>query len=259
MELSAALGASRRQVGQVTTPWAHAVVNQPVIRRRLRDCRTVISYRPMFLPLILRLTPRGVSRRIDERTDVVIEGFPRSGNTFAAAALRQANGHSLRVASHVHTPSQIVVAVRRSLPTLVVVRRPDHSVRSLLAAAPHVRPGTAIKEWIAHYRHIWPYRDRFVVADFSQVIDDFGMVTKRLNHRFGTALALFEDSPAARREVDELMAAEHERYHQSEPSSAPWPVPGRGTIDDLARLRRDHHALIAEAERWYGRYRQLTQ
>ena len=69
----------------------------------MRRIRSVIANDPVFLPIVLRATPRGTSRRITAATDVVVEGYPRSGNTFAAAALRHVGGPDLTVASHVHT------------------------------------------------------------------------------------------------------------------------------------------------------------
>ena len=52
------------------------------VRRLLRHGKYMIGHDPIFLPILLRLTPMGISKEITDHTDIVVEGFPRSGNTF---------------------------------------------------------------------------------------------------------------------------------------------------------------------------------
>lgn len=231
-------------------------------RRFLRWARVQMSDHPVFLPVVLRCTPRGTSRRITDRTDVVIEGFPRSSNTFAAAALHVASEGSLTIASHVHTASQVVLATRRHLPTLVVIRDPVPTLCSLLVASPHVRPGSALQEWIHHYRLLWDLRDRFVTATFGQTTTDFGAVTARLNDRFGTDFPCFAHSEDSLAEVERHMQANHDRFHPGDQSSAPWPIAQRREANARieAELRAPAHAAaVAEARNWFERYRAVAE
>jgi hypothetical protein len=212
---------------------------------------------PAFLPIVLRATPRGTSRRITERTDLVVEGYPRSGNTFLTAAIRHAAGPDLTVASHVHTPSQVVLAVRRKVPTVVVIRRPADSVVSLAVAAPHVPLDLALREWIDHYRRLWPLRHGFVIATFDHATSDAGSVIQRLNQRFGLAIPEFVHDERSERGARDLMAADHERYHASDPLSAPWPTASRS--DARRRLkselcRPEFAGLLARADTMYDAY-----
>lgn len=232
------------------------------MRRALRWARFKLSDNPLFLPIVLRLTPRGTSRKITGRTDLVIEGFPRSSNTFAAAAVLQASSDCVVVSSHVHTPSQVIEAARRNVPTLVVAREPRATVRSLVMAAPHVPVGTAIREWIHHHRTIWPYRESFVVGTFEQVTTDFGSVIDRVNRRFGTELPRFEHTTEAVDAVDARMKADHERFHPGDQLSAPWPIEARAVASrrldaefDLA----EHAAAWREADEWWQAYRSLAE
>lgn len=182
-------------------------------RRTLRTIRERLGDDPAFLPVVLRATPLGTSRRLDERTRAVIEGFPRSGNTFAFFALKHAEaqrGRDLEIASHVHTPSQVKLAVHLHLPTLLVIRTPLDAVVSLLIAAPHVRFESAINEWIHHHEELLPYRDGFVTGSFPEVTTDFGAVTAKVNERFATDLACYVPSP----DNDEAVFAAIERNHQ---------------------------------------------
>jgi hypothetical protein len=233
-----------------------------VVRRGLRNARSLLGNHPVFLPIVLRATPRGTSRRITARTQVVVEGFPRSGNTFAAAALRHVGGGGLVIASHVHTPSQVVLATRRGIPTLVVVRRPVDSVASLLIAAPHVHFDRALEEWTDHYRRMWALRDALVVATFDQVTDDFGSVLDRLNSRFGLELPGFAHEPDELAAVMSIMAADHQRYHEGDERSAPWPVERRDAtrawiVDQLNSA--SYASLVADANEWFERLDELAR
>lgn len=230
-------------------------------RRWLRWVRVKLSDRPVFLPIVLRLTPRGTSRKITSTTQLVIEGFPRSSNTVAAADMAVVSGGSLKVASHVHTPSQVIRAVHRKVPTLVVVREPKATVRSLIMAAPHVRVDTAIAEWIHHHRTIWPYRDGFVVGTFEQITTDIPSVLRRVNSRFGVDLPIFEHTPENEAAVRQWMRDDHERFHPGDQLSAPWPVAER----QAESLRLDaefdapkHDEAWAEAQEWWDRFQRLA-
>jgi hypothetical protein len=217
-----------------------------------------LSDHTVFLPIILRLTPRGTGRTITEHTELVIEGFPRSSNTFAAAAMLEAAHDGMIVASHVHTPSQVILAARRKVPTLVVAREPRNTVRSLIMATPHVSVGTAIAEWNHHHELVWRSRDSFVIGTFEQVTTDFGSVVRRLNRRFGLDLPLFEHTPQALAAVEARMKSDHDRYHPGDALSAPWPIEERKAasvqLDEEFALAR-HAPAWATAEDWWKRYK----
>lgn len=227
-------------------------------RRALRSARVAMSDHTVFLPIVLRLTPRGTSRTITADTDIVVEGFPRSSNTFAAAALLETSGDGLVVASHVHTPSQVILAARRRIPTLVVVREPRDTVRSLIMATPHVTVERALDEWIHHHELVWRYLDSFVVGTFDQVTTDFDGVIDRLNRRFGLSIPPFQHTPEALAAVEQRMRRDHERYHPGDALSAPWPIAERKAasvqLDTEFALPR-YADRWATADEWWQRYR----
>jgi hypothetical protein len=71
-------------------------------------------------------TRRSVERLVTPDTQLVIEGFPRSGNSFARRAFVMAqneSSHKTRIAHHIHVPAQVVRAARWRIPTLVLIRR----------------------------------------------------------------------------------------------------------------------------------------
>ncbi len=130
-------------------------------------------------------------------TDVVIEGYPRSANSFAVAAFRQAQPGPVRIAHHVHAPANAIAGVRLGLPTLVLVREPAEAVIDWVLAKPALTTAQALRGWVRFYRPLLSHRGWFVVATSAEVLSDFARVTRRLNGRFGTSFAEFEGTAEA--------------------------------------------------------------
>jgi hypothetical protein len=161
-------------------------------KRALRPLRTRAGEHPLLVPLVLRLiTPATEDLRITPATELVIEGFPRSGNSFATTAFGLAVGPDVRRSSNSHLAGQVRIAVSKRLPTLVLIRRCGDAAASLCVAAPYLRPVDAVREWLRFYRAVRPLQDGFALATFDEVTTDFGAVVARVNQRFGTSFPLF--------------------------------------------------------------------
>lgn len=196
-------------------------------RMAMRTAREAIGDDPAFLPIVLRATPTGTARRLGPTTRLVIEGFPRSGNTFAYFAVKHAGGPDYPLSSHVHTPSAVRAAVALHIPTVVVVRPPLATITSLLIAAPHVPFHRAIGEWIHHHEQIWPYRDGYVIATFADVTADMGVVIDRVNERFATDVPRFDATPAHTEEVFAMIEKNHQDLHGGTENVVPRPSEAR--------------------------------
>lgn len=133
------------------------------------------------------------SEAVGKYTDVVIEGPPRCGNTFAVVAFQLAQPQPARVAHHLHAAAQIIMAAKKDIPAMVLLRDPEECTVSR-AASFSVPIELAIRDYIRFYTDIMPYRDQFVVADFPTLTSDYGTAIRALNDRFGTAFEPFEHS-----------------------------------------------------------------
>lgn len=164
---------------------------------RLRyDVRKVIAdYPVLYLPLA-RLKSRGPSTQVvDDSTQILIEAWPRSGNTFAEQAFRMSQPGPVRLAHHFHAPAQVIAAVQRGLPTLVIVREPVDSIASFLIWDASITAEQALHSWIRFHERIMPWSYGYVTATFAQVTTDFGAVMQKLNERFDTSFGIFEHTP----------------------------------------------------------------
>lgn len=159
--------------------------------RRLRyELRCAISLSPaLYLPLakLKRIDTDGATV-VTPNTDLVLEGFPRSGNTFAYFALQMSQPRPLKLAHHFHAPAQLVAAVRWERPAMVIIRNPSDAVCSFVQREPMITPRQALRSWIRFYKALLAYQYGFVTVTFGQVTSDFGQVIERINERFGTRL-----------------------------------------------------------------------
>lgn len=194
---------------------------------------------PRLLPLYLRLTQEGIDRRISVDTQLVIEGFPRSGNTFTAAAIAHAQPQPLAMSTHAHCVANVEVAVARDLPTLVVVREPVDCLASYLVWDPRIGVKTVLWEYIHYHKGILPLARSVTVATFDEVVEELPAVVARLNDRFGTHLTLPPNTAEFTAEVDALVRARHRAVHPNKAPERVTPVP--------------HEAREAEAGEWRER------
>jgi len=162
------------------------------------ELRTLVGkYPAVALPILrARRRPGQFLTPIGPETEIVIEGFPRSGNTFAVAAFHEAQlPHDVQMAHHAHVPAQLLEGVREGLPALLIVRAADEAVLSLAVRAPEIGVAGALRGWIRFHEPLLSALDGIVVATFEQVVADLGAVVGRINARFGTAFHPFVHTP----------------------------------------------------------------
>jgi hypothetical protein len=135
-------------------------------------------------------TRQNLARAVTPDTQLVIEGFPRSGNSFARRAFVMAQDEKVRIAHHLHVPAQVIRAARWQIPTLVLIRRPRDAVLSFVILDP-ISVDQALRYYISFYETVEKYRDAYVLGLFEEVTEDFGQVIRRVNDKFGTKFSLF--------------------------------------------------------------------
>jgi hypothetical protein len=164
------------------------------IRRAKGEFVSLIAQYPaLFIPYY-RLRGKNERFLVNENSEIVIEGFPRSANTFAVVAFSLVQEQPVRMAHHLHAPAQILWAVRREIPVMVLLREPTEAVLSLVMREPGVSLAQGLRRYVRFYTRVAPYRQQFVVAPFEQVTGAFGDVIGRVNAQFGTSFAVFDHS-----------------------------------------------------------------
>jgi len=129
--------------------------------------------------------------RVGSDTEFVLDGFQGSGNTFATRAFKYAQSEPVRIAHHLHSPAQIIKAVKLELPVLVTLRDPVDTVASLISRWPYMTPDQALNSYIGFHRKIEPYAPSFVLSPFHQTTNNLDIVFQAVNDRFGTDFSPF--------------------------------------------------------------------
>jgi hypothetical protein len=165
------------------------------LRRARHRLRAYVGPYPMlFVPFVL-FRPRRRALLAKRTTEIVIEGFPRSGNTFAYAAFAIAQGRPVAVGRHLHVGAQVKLGVRYGRPVVLLLRQPEDAVISYVIREPQVTLGFALWEYVRFHRSVLPFVREILIARFEDVTDHFGRVIEEINRRFCCNFLAFEGTP----------------------------------------------------------------
>lgn len=167
------------------------------------------GFEVLYYPIYRLL--RGINEQVvSDKTDIVIEGFPRSGNTFAVTMLKHSQNAQLSIASHLHVSSQILRAKRLGKPAVVLVRDPISAVSSFVIRD-GINVGIALDYYRRLYKPILKILDYPLVVDFDTLTGDFSDVIRSVNLKFQTRFVLPTD--LSRLKSDSLRGIdEHYRF-----------------------------------------------
>jgi hypothetical protein len=235
----------------------------PLADRVRHRVRGPLARTPYVWDLMMYVRPGKRQTLARRDTAIVIEGFLRSGNTFAVAAFEVANGRGLHVGRHLHGAGHLLRAARLGVPAVALIRDPRDAVLSYLIRRDTLTPADALREYVEFYRTAWPVRDRFVVGLFEDVVRDFGSVLDRVNRRFGTGFTRYEPTPA--NEAATVARVEEMNRLECRGEVVETHV-GRPSAEREERKNRmrswlegpDLAPLLAGAEEWYRRYRERS-
>lgn len=164
-------------------------------KRRLKTLGFFLlgKYSALFYPLVW-MDPAKRSVAVRRDTEIVIEGFPRSGNTFATAAFLVSQNRQVKIARHLHAPVQIPRGVKKKLPVILLIRKPSDAVISFVLREPHIGISEALKLYIRFYSCVLPYLPDTMIVRFEQLVQSFDEIIPSLNAKFGTSFIPFENS-----------------------------------------------------------------
>jgi hypothetical protein len=144
-------------------------------------------------PVYLRLAQRRNPSRllVGPGVDVVVEGFPRCGNTFLVAWFEQSNPE-IRIASHLHSHAHVRAALQQGVPTVVAARDPEDAVASEIvratAADGTTSPSRLLARYERFYRHAARWVDDLIISPFATTTASPGLVVAALRDRTGLDL-----------------------------------------------------------------------
>lgn len=144
---------------------------------------------------------------------LVVEGFMRSANTFVEAALVLSQGESFKFSHHGHHFIHVKEALRRNKPCVVLFRKPEQVITSLVDFGTPDDIGQICAQYTSYYRRVLRLRNSILLVEFNEVTSDFGAVVERINNRFGMALRVPKKNEITRQGTYALIPKIHKRPH----------------------------------------------
>jgi hypothetical protein len=164
------------------------------MNKQKKIIRDFISRYPTFYSPIAKLKTKMNAGQVavNRRTDIVIEGFPRSANTYAFAAFSYAQGGDVNVARHFHAPAQLIYGLKFRIPSVMLIRNPNDAIVSYILREKSISALQAFRSYISFYKPMLPYASQLVIGEFNIVISDFDRIIDAINKKWQKKFKLLE-------------------------------------------------------------------
>lgn len=195
---------------------------------------------------------------VEPATDLVIEGYQSSGNTFARKAMEHANP-GVRIASHSHSWAHVARGLQLGKPVVVLLRPPLEAVASHAVRMRLDDLDRELSRYHRFYRRVSAMSESVVLAPFEVTVNRYCDVIAQVNTRFSTRFALFDHNDQVA--VAEVFAEMEREVRSSPPEldlrwriARPSPERGEATREMQSRLAGERHRpALARCEAVYDR------
>lgn len=125
-------------------------------------------------------------------TELVIDGFPGSANSFAVSAFVKSQTQPVKLMHHRHAPVLILRAIEQKIPVLLTIREPFGTVLSVTSRWPHISVTQALQSYIGFYSKLKPYSYHFIVSTFDLTTQHLDRMIEAVNINFNTHFDLVD-------------------------------------------------------------------
>lgn len=169
----------------------------------------------------------------DDNTKLVIEGFPRSANTFAVVAFEQAQSSTVKLAHHLHIEAQLMQAAAHDIPAVALLRNPEDSFRSLLVRHPETPVSWIIQRYIHFYTAVKNLGPKCLIVSYEDITNDMGAIVETINRRFDKNFDVPVHSDVMVSQVFQQIESYNKRVNQGKESHVARPS------EERKRLAKD--------------------
>jgi hypothetical protein len=170
------------------------------------------------------------SNLVTPDVDLVVDGYPRSANSYVRVALErsQAERCGLRLSTHLHSPRAVLRAVRLQLPCMILLRDPRDAAASLVQLLPGLRLRSAFRIYERYYTPLLAHVDHVHVAAFADVVSDLRGELAKVNAKFETSFTIADPYASM---SSEAMSGIDDRSALFTYKNSPWNVVARPSRD----------------------------
>lgn len=122
---------------------------------------------------------------ISPTTELCVEGFQRSGNSYFINFFKMVNVN-VEVAHHYHSAAQAVKAIHQKIPTVILIREPKDAIASLITWDDRLNIRIAIASYIQFYKKVLPYKRNFLIIQFNELIKGIDPIIHKINQHFNS-------------------------------------------------------------------------
>lgn len=156
------------------------------------------SLYPLMIKTVSLVRPGQKRLLAKQSTDIVIDGFPRSANTYFVSFFELAQQRKeIEIARHLHESYQFRYAERHGIPCVVLVRNPKDAIVSAILRDGRASIAVLARNYSRFYTNLLEHHRRSVIAPFQTVIDDANTIISAVNKSYGTSFLLLPEDQKA--------------------------------------------------------------
>ena len=190
----------------------------------------------------------GEGNIIHAQTQLCVEGFQRSGNSYFINFFKMVNV-DVDIAHHYHSAVQIVKAAKQKIPTVLLIRTPKDAIASLLTWDDRLSIKTAIASYIQFYQKVLPLKQYCLVVHFEELIKGIDPIISKINQRFETDFSTTSFST----EHQTSLLNKGEFIH-NDLQTSPYPNQLKENQNNTYRLQVERHKNYQKALNLYNKF-----
>ena len=152
-------------------------------------------------------------------SQICIEGFPRSGNTFLVAAIQRWNPE-IKISHHSHLASNAKYALDNSVPTVILIREPLEAVSSAMIWDGRLSAEVGLRGYLSFYRSLMSDLPQVLVLGFAEFTQRPDKSVEKINQRFGLQLQWKEYDDRELRAVSRYLSKHDQRSNRGATSAS---------------------------------------
>lgn len=217
--------------------------------------KTLLSSNLFIFKHIISPLSRHKELFLKKDSDLLIEGYPRSGNTFCAAAFYYFSNHQLSIARHRHEIGHLKHAFSSGVPTLIVFREPIEAISSFI-----LREGVselfAINFYVKFNSFVLRHNDKLALFEFNDIVNHIENVITRFSSMYNLDLNV-SDSLLDKKEIKDIVIQMEKKDSGSEhvrSTHVAYPVMERTALKETIKngLANRHFAILENANKIYN-------
>ncbi len=186
-------------------------------------------------------------------SDICIEGFPRSANSYAVVAFRLANPQA-KIAHHLHVPAQLLQARKWEIPAILLIREPEQAVASFLVFQNSNNADWYLKAYIRFHRALLSVQNDLVIADFNVAVQNINALIRAANAKFNQQFQYLDNPSGREEEIFVKLKEVNDRFFAGQRNKSMYPDEHRRQAKEQARQRVQQSPYLKMAQEYYRRF-----